>query len=441
MRLRFGLRLFALLIIGACSARAAGPRWVAGSPYFYAPGWLVYWYTDNPLYFTDSGDLSQYVTHAQADAIVDAAAGVWNVTTSRLTLAKGGSLNEDVSGANVYASSTGVVFPSDVQPTSYATKQIAVIYDRDGAVTDLLLGSGASNPSGCRQNAVTESVDSIGTDGHILHALLILNGRCTGPAPEQQLQMQYQLMRAFGRVLGLSWSQTNDNVFTGTPRPTYQQALYWPVMHPIDVICGPYTYQCMPQPFTLRDDDISGLDYLYPNLKNYAHPPGRVDTLLGANGAQGTITFPNGQGMQGVNVLVRRMEQFWDKQDDWESASSVSGILFRRRNGNPVSGAISGPPTIGMGSTDPSYEGFFYIARVPLYDWETWQNLYVTTQPVNPLYVGSYAVGPYDVSSVDPSGSPIVQLGIVISPYAVYRINGNVPDAAAGCDTSHDGTE
>lgn len=441
MRQRFGLRLLALLLLGTCCAVAAGPRWVAGSPYFYAPGWLVYWYTDNPLYYTDPGDLSQYVTHAQADAIVDAAAGVWNIETSRLTLAKGGTLNEDVSSDNVYVSSTGIVFPADVQSANYTAKQIAVIYDRDGAVTDMLLGSGASNPSGCRQNAVTESVDSIRNDGRILHALLVLNGRCTGPAPEQQLQMQYQLMRAFGRVLGLSWSQTNDNVFTNTPRPTYQQALHWPVMHPIDIICGPYTYQCMPQPFTLRDDDISSLDYIYPNVKGYSHPPGKVDTLMSANAVQGTVTFPNGQGMQGVNVVVRRLEQFWNVPDDWETASSVSGYMFRRRNGNPVSGPLTGPPTIGMGSTDPSYEGSFYIARIPVDDSETWQSLFVITQPVNPLYVGSYAVGPYDVSSVDPSGSTQVWQAGAMARYGVYRPTGSTPGAATGCDTSHDGTE
>ena len=75
--------------------------------------------------------------------------------------------------------------------------------------------------------------------------------------------MQYQVMRAFGRILGLGWSQTNDNVFTGSPAATPQQAANWPIMHPIDVICGPYTYQCLPNPFTLRTDDISGMALLY----------------------------------------------------------------------------------------------------------------------------------------------------------------------------------
>jgi hypothetical protein len=140
-------------------------------------------------------------------------------------LSQGGALDEHVSGANAFLGANGPTFPADVQSSNYLAKQIAVIYDSDGSVTDLLLGNGASDPSGCLQNGVTESVDSIVPAGFIQHAILILNGRCTGPAPQQQMQLQYQLMRAFGRVLGLGWSQTNDNVFTDSPQPTGNQAL------------------------------------------------------------------------------------------------------------------------------------------------------------------------------------------------------------------------
>lgn len=425
-------------LMAAATAFAGGPRWITGSPYFTTSGNPVVWYTNQPRYFTDPGDLSVYVNHAAADSIVAAAASVWNVPTSSLTLAYGGTLNEHVSGANVYPSSTGLVLPSDAQSSNYLAKQIAVIYDPDGSVTDLLLGSGASDPSGCRQNAVTESVDSIVPAGYIQHALLILNGRCTGSAPEQQMQMQYQLMRAFGRILGLGWSQVNDNVFTGSPAPTYFQALNWPIMHPIDIVCGLYTYQCLPQPFTLRADDLSALASLYPIARDQAQP-GQADTLLRAQEISGTVTFPTGQGMQGVNVVARRWHQAWSVPEAWQSVSSVSGFRFKGANGNPVSGSLASTPAV-TGSVSSLYEGYYDLRRIPMLD-GTWQNVIVDTEPVNPLYTGQYAVGPYSVNQVEPSGSDAQQVAQVVGSYYTVGENLSTTNASSSCDTAADGVE
>jgi hypothetical protein len=363
----------------------------------------VVWYPNPPLYFTDPGNLSSSVNHAAADALVAAAANVWNVPTASLVLAQGGALDEHVSGANTFLGPSGLIFPADVQSSNSAAKQIAIIYDSDGSITDLLLGNGASDPTSCLQNGVTESVDSIIPMGYIQHAILVLNGRCTGSDPEKQMQLQYQLMRAFGRVLGLGWSQTNDNVFTGSPQATFNQAMNWPVMHPIDIICGPYTYQCMPQPFTLRPDDLSALAQLYPIPEGTAGP-GKMDTLLNASQFQGEIYFVDGQGMQGVNVVGRRWQQYTDpsQAEDWQTASSVSGTYYRQSNGNPVS-----EPDTSMagsqGSPNNSLEGFFDLARVPMLPGD-WQLIILETEPVNPLYTGQYAVAPY-TATVEPSGS------------------------------------
>src|SRR6185312_4404099 len=232
-------------------------------------------------------------------------------------------------------------FPSDIQPSNYATIPIAVLYDSDGSVTDMLLGSGASLPAECRQNAVTEDVDGITTSGTIQHAILILNGRCTGPAPEQQLQLQYQLERAFGRVLGIAWSQTNDNVFTRSPQPTAFQAQHWPIMHPIDIVCGPYTYQCLPSPFTLRDDDVAAISGLYPYFAWEPFPsptpaPGKQWTYIQAGKITGHVTFPTGQGMQGVNLVLRRWRGGTSAPEPYDDVSAISGHFFRWNNGNPV---------------------------------------------------------------------------------------------------------
>jgi hypothetical protein len=399
----------------------------------------VLWYPSNPRYFTDPGDLSSSVNHAAADALVAAAASVWNVPTASLVLSRGGALDEHVSGANTFLGPSGLIFPADVQSTNYLAKQIAVIYDSDGSVTDLLLGNGASDPTSCLQNAVTESVDSISPAAIIQHAILVLNGRCTGPAPEQQMQLQYQLMRAFGRIIGLGWSQTNDNVFTGNPQATFNQAMHWPVMHPIDIICGPYTYQCMPQPFTLRPDDISALAQLYFIPQGQA-PPGKTDTLLNASQFWGQLFFSSGQGMQGVNVIGRRWEQFTDasQAENWDTVSSVSGIYYRQSNGNPVTG-----PDLTMegsqGAANNYYEGFFDLARVPMLP-GFWQLIILKTEPINPLYTGQYSLGPY-VDTVQPSGTNLSLVEGLFSSYQQAFLDFYVSDSASVCNTGSDGTE
>ena len=78
------------LVLGATAAWAAGPRWITGPPYFNGPGGVpVVWYTNRPLYFTDPGNLSASVSHSAADAMVAAAAGIWNVPTAAITIAQG----------------------------------------------------------------------------------------------------------------------------------------------------------------------------------------------------------------------------------------------------------------------------------------------------------------------------------------------------------------
>ncbi|MGP8259649.1 MAG: IPT/TIG domain-containing protein [Acidobacteriaceae bacterium] len=451
------LLLFAAcLLLGAGAAQASGPRWVTGPPYFTGTsGNPVTWYTTNPLYFTDPGDLSAYVNHAAANALVAAAANLWNVPTAAMTIAYGGPLAEHVSGTNAYLGSNGPVFPADVQSSNYAAMQIAVIYDSDGSVTDMLLGGGASSPAECRQNAVTESVDSITPAGSILHAILVLNGRCTGPAPEQQLQMQYQLQRAFGRVLGLGWSQTNDNVFTGTPQATYNQAMHWPILHPIDIICGPYAYLCLPQPFTLRDDDVAAISGLYPYIIFYnptAPPPapGKIWTYSQASVVYGTMSFPSGQGMQGVNVVLQRQQGGWGIPEAWYDVSAVSGYEYQQNAGNPVTGAASGLSE-SLGSTNGQKEGSYNLAWVPDIDPPGAQNggmfVVVTTEAINPLYIGAYSVGPYSSGNVEPSGASMSQLldRYPASPYMYpsSSVQGNFApsDAAANCNTSGDGVE
>ncbi len=428
-----------LLMATSALANAGGPRWVSGPPYFTNLRVMISWYTNHPLYFTDSGDLSPSVNHAAADEMVARAAAIWNIQTASLVLAQGGTLNEHVSGANVYAGSNGLVFPADVQGTNYAAKQIAVIYDADGSITDMLLGSGASDPTGCLQSGVTESVDLITPQAQIQHAILILNGRCTGPQPEKQLQMQYQLERAFGRVLGLGWSQTNDNVFTGYPAPTQMQALNWPIMHPIDIVCGPYTYQCLPQPFTLRPDDISSLEGLYFIPQGQA-VAGKMASWTNAGGTYGRVAFPDGQGMEGVNVVVRRRLPFFDTAEAWQTASSVTGYSFRGQSATSIV-AQSSSAAASMGTPYGEWEGYWRIQTIPVIPSADFNDLVVSTEAINPLYTGPYAIGPMTGDTMSPSGTAQTQVSQYLASGRDNYVSFTPQDAAATCSTQADGSE
>ncbi len=413
--------------------QAAGPRWVAANPPWQNYGQPMGWYRNDVQYWVDNGALSAFVDNAAAQSLISAASSVWNIPYSTFTIAQGGSLNEDVNANNVYLAGTGPIWPADVQSNNYLNKQIAVLLDADGTITDLLLGSGASDPANCRQNAVTESVDLFIQPGKIAHAIIVLNGRCTGPAPEQQLQMQYQLMRIFGRVIGLGWSQVNDNVFTGAPLPTYQQQLHWPIMHPIDIICGSYSYQCLPNPFTLRDDDKTSVRLLY-DVSIYQPTDGE---FLG-----GFLYFPTGQGMAGVNMVSRRESYYGTLQgmESWETNSSVSGFAFTQRNGNPVTGPVSGFPAV-QGGNAASTEAYWVLPDVPVIDGAPWDNVYVSMQPINPLYVGQYAVGPFSSGPITPSGTQGTAIFAVVGRISAALTSTYSTDGAADCSTGNDGTE
>ncbi len=398
------------------------------------------WPQSKMLYFTDPGALGAAVDHAAADALVAAAAAVWNVPQASITVAQGGGLAEHVSSANVYLGTDGLVYPADVGSGNSAAVPVAVVYDTDGSVTDLLLGVGASSPSSCRQNGVTESVDQFDPAGYIRHAIVVVNGRCSGAAPEMQMQLRYQMERVFGRVLGLAWSQANDNVFTGTPQPTYDQAMHWPILHPLDIICGPYTYQCFPSPFQLRPDDVAGLVLLYPNAVGSTPPAGKVVSLGQAEGVFGEVDFPTGQGMAGVNVLVQRQGAQSGVREGWVEASGVTGTFYRRNGTSPF--VVKDTSSQGSeGSNDAGNEGKYYVAYLPLQDGATEQTVVVSTEAVNALYVGTHSVEPYAAGAVTPSGSapaPVVfpQATNNGDTYAFFT----VADAASSCGTGLDGT-
>ena len=434
MRWMAGAVLVCAALFCAMSASAGGPRFITGGSSWVGGGVTIPFYTSTPEYYTDPGDLNANVTHAQADAMVAAAAAPWNVPTSQLVLKQGGELAEHVSSANVYFDGSEMVFPADVSATNYQSIPIAVIYDTDGSVIDTLLGEGASDPSGCRDTGVVESVDSIGQEGKIHHAMLILNGRCVGSTPQQLMQMQYQLERAFGRVIGIAWSQLNDNIFTGATPATAGEIDYWPIMHPIDVLCSSYSYQCMTNPFTLRMDDVDSLALLYPVTPANVQPG---QTLSGSNALNliGVVSFPTGQGMDWVNMTARRQTQGRETEEPWEVVSALTGYEYQQDGGNPISGTEAAMENVG--NTWGPDEGLYAMPRVE--DSGT-ENVYMTTEAIDPLYTGEYAVGPYERPPVTPSGS------LTMTDWSGYAGTGwyyvkAVSNAASSCTLGGDGTQ
>jgi hypothetical protein len=424
--------LLATAFLATPHASAGNPRFVTGTT-FAQPGQPMAFFTSAPAYFTDPGALSQTVTHTQADTVVAAAAAVWNVPSASLTLAQGGVLAEHISSANTYFNGVAVIFPSDASAPNFNAIPIAVIYDTDGSITDLLLGEGASAPSSCRQNEVTESVDSFGATGSLQHALLILNGRCVQNTTDSLNQLQYDVMRGFGRILGLGWSQLNDNVFTASPAPTAQQMAYWPVMHPIDVICGPYTYACMQNPFVLRPDDVSQLATLYP-VTSANLSTGKQLSTTNVLELWGLLMFPDGYGMDGVNLTVVRSTQ-WGEEEPWLTTSALTGLPFQRDGGNPVTGPED--PADNVGYTGGNAEGYFDL-HVPMVSGDI---LVIQAEAVNPLYTGAYALGSSQRPPIALSGNLPAQQ--VWPPAASVSINVNmvVPNAPTACSLSTNGSE
>ena len=425
------------------SAHAGGPRWVAGSSYFNpsALGEPLIWRNGIVNYYTDLGDLSPTVTQAQANAMVAAAAAQWSgIPTAALQINAAGSLAEDVSSSNFSSNSGTLVMPQDVQSTAIGTP-LGVIYDADGSVLNALEGAGASDPSGCNVNAVTTVVDNFSIDAKIAHALLIVNGLCTADAAHIAL-VQYELLRSFGRILGLDWSQANDQMFPGNTTP--DGLLGWPLMHPVEKLCNSNGNPCMTGTIAPRTDDVAALNRLYPvNAANVPTFPGKLVTATATISIQGTISFRTMQGMQGANVVARPLIPGTDTPDMRYPAAAVSGQLFIGNAGNLINGVANnaGQALDEFGTSTATDEGSYDLSGIPLPPGATQADYQLTFEAINPLYTGNESVGPYTLGQVDPSGAmpTVILRGLTAGSVTIQ--NEAITDSAGDANSGGDGTE
>ncbi len=410
-------RKFSFLVLMLALTQAAfagGPRWVAGSSYFNTSvkGQPVYWKNGNVSYYLDQNGLSALAIHTLMTSVVAASANVWNnVPTAGVSITNGGSLNEDVSGSNVIPGPNGITMPADIQSTA-TSKPLGIVYDTDGSVINAFFGAGASAASDCRDNGVMTLVDNVATDGTIQHALMFLNGLCAANNAQVSV-MQYQMVRAFGRILGLDWSQANESMFAGD-QITADGLAGWPIMHPVEYVCSFNGIPCTPNSMTLRYDDIAAVNRVYPvTAANQSAFPGKKLTAAATISVQGTIHFKNGQGMQGVNVVLRPLKQGTDTPDIRYTVTAVSGSLFQGAQPNPVNAPddSQGNPFNKYGNDDQTLEGWFDLSGVPLPLGTTIADYQLSFEALNPLYALGFSVGPYTQGQVSPSGTmPVINL-------------------------------
>jgi IPT/TIG domain-containing protein len=399
-------------------ARAGGPQYVAGVGYFDngLAGKPVTWANGAITYYTDLGNLSPLLAGRDADAFVADAFSRWtSISTAAVSAARGGQLAEDVSGANVlFNADRTISMPIDIQPSA-TNKPIAIVYDADGAVTDALIGTGASTD--CFTNATFGGMDAFNTDGHFAHALVILDGRCATTSSSLP-DLKYRLVRVLGQIFGLGWSQLNVNAVTGTPQPTADALAGLPVMHAQDLpSCVPIS-KCYPLADQPKMDDRAALARLYPVTDdNLPECPGKQVFAESTGRIHGSVYFTDANGnrtqpMQGVNVVARWVDPGTHQPSGRYAAASVSGYLFSGDAGNAITGFTDalGQPYNRFGSNDAAVEGFFDLAglEVPGGDSAQYQ---LSVELLDPSL--SWRVGPYAPTTVQPSGSMQAIIGTI----------------------------
>jgi hypothetical protein len=179
---------------------------------------------------------------------------------------------------------------------------------------------------------------------------------------------------------------------------------------------------------------------------------GKILSWTQAAAQEAYIAFPTQQGMGGANVVLQRNPiplQVWDAFDD---VSTVTGVAMRQQSGSPVAPAPGGfagsqgtTTWVGVDWVRVGAAGFVSFDWIPIPAGQGGEDILMHTEAINPLYVGAYAIGPYQTSTVQPSGSPMSWRYNDILPGVDNRYYSNfqyvVANAASSCSTSSDGTE
>jgi hypothetical protein len=432
--------IFVALLLATATASASGPKYVAGVSYFNSSvmGRPLLWPDGVVNYYVDQGPLNGTVSNQQATSMVDAAAALWSdVPTAGVTLTDKGQLAEDVNGSTIAVTNGVITAPADLVPTATGFP-VGVVYDADGTVIDAVFGVGASQPINCQDNGVWFWTDNYTTSATFAHAVIVLNGLCA-TTPDQLEMMSFQLERAFGRVLGLDYSQVNPGALSDGDT---NGALGTPVMQPISGDCGTTGGECIPNPHVLRWDDIAALNRLYPiTAANLASFTGKQLTAASTVSIQGTVSFRTGAGMQGVNVVARPLDASGNPMEQY-TVTAVSGVYFNGNHGNAITGFTdSNNNRLDMwGSSDATLQGFFDLSDIPLPPGLNAVSYQVTFEAINPVYILENSVGPYLDAQPTPSGTLAMVSVPSLSAGSTQTLTINVEDSAIGDNSDAIGT-
>ncbi len=281
--------------------------------------------------------------------------------------------------------------------------------------------------------------DYLNTDATIAHALILTNGRCATSAGLLQM-MSFQLERAFGRVLGLDYSQVNHSSAQAQATGGMDG---WPVMQPLSGLCGPTGGACVPNPAVLRYDDIAAFNRMYPiTAQNLASFPGKMLTVPNTVSISGTISFRTGGGMQGVNVVARPLDANGNPLHQY-TVTAVSGVRFAGKRGNPATGFADavGVPYARWGSDDAALQGYFDLSGIPLKPQATSACYQITFESIDPLFIMGNSVGPYIDGQVQPSETLEPVTVPNLSADSSKTVNVTVADSALGGHQDAIGTE
>ena len=268
--------------------------------------------------------------------MVDAAAALWSaVPTAAVTLTDAGPLNEDVNGSNIAVNSSGAITaPADVTPAA-TNYPLAVIYDADGSVINAIFGATTSQPDACQNNGVYVWMDNLNPDATIAHAVIILNGLCATNSAMLEM-MSFELERAFGRVLGLDYSQVNPGAISnGETRRHAGLARHAALQRRL---------RRERRRMHSRALQSSATTTSPPSIASIPSPPPISPTSPASSSPrantisiQGTVSFRTGYGMQGVNVVARPLDANGNPLYQY-TVTAVTGALFSGNHGNPVTG-------------------------------------------------------------------------------------------------------